>query len=57
MKIIRQCRKCKKSFSINVNSKMWLRWTHGIIPIQEAFPKLNVNQREILMSGECARCF
>ena len=57
MKIIRQCRKCKKPFSIKVNSKMWLRSTLGIVPIQEAFPKLTINEREILMSGECARCF
>lgn len=50
------CLICGKTEGVIVNSQDYFNWNHGM-HIQNAFPYLTANQREILISGFCGQCF
>jgi len=56
MKIIKNCSICKVTHIIEVKDEDFDKWTHGEL-IQNAFPYLNIDQRELLISGLCGHCF
>lgn len=51
------CFKCKKEYTINVNEDDYLNWKEGGMLVQDAFPYLSANERELLMSRICGTCF
>jgi hypothetical protein len=50
------CLKCNKEVKINVTNLELLNWKAGL-PAQIAFPKLNPDERELLISGICGKCY
>ena len=56
MKIQRVCPICHQLQTIEVENNQYNRWMAGE-NIQIAFPNLTPNQREILISGICPKCW
>ena len=53
----RVCSTCKKSYAMNVDAQDYFNWRNKGQHIQHAFPYLNSDQRELLISGICGTCF
>lgn len=51
------CRGCKEANSILVDADMFQRWFNREILVQDAFPFLTIDQREILMTGIHPDCW
>ena len=56
MTVITVCPFCSSSHSVDVNSDDYIRWMDGV-NAQDAFPYLNSNEREALISGTCPTCW
>lgn len=56
MEIKRPCPKCHKIHTVVVDKEQYNRWIAGE-NIQRAFPNLSADQREILISGICPKCW
>ena len=54
--IKRICPLCKKENSVTVEKRDYERWRAGTL-IQNAFPYLKPDEREILKSGICNSCW
>lgn len=54
--IIRKCPFCGKETRLLVNADQYDKWKAGTL-IQNAFPDMNADDREIIMTGICANCF
>lgn len=50
------CNFCGETNVISANPKDIKKWQNGAL-IQDAIPYLNRNQRELLISGMCGKCF
>jgi len=50
------CLDCKKIVTLKVSYPDFKAWKNGT-SIQDAFPYLTANEREILVSGICGECF
>ena len=50
------CSRCKQPQTIYVYKEDWDAWLGGKV-IQEAFPYLSADERELLISGICGTCF
>jgi hypothetical protein len=50
------CRVCKRSGVIEVDAVGYARWKGGAY-VQDAFPTLDADQRELLMTGTHAPCW
>jgi hypothetical protein len=55
-KVARQCVKCEDVHILLVDSDDLQRWKDGEL-IQNAMPYLSADEREILISNVCGRCF
>jgi len=55
--INRKCRICKKTKKILVDGVDWINWQYNGMHVQNAFPYLSPNDREILISDICGDCF
>lgn len=51
-----ECPSCRKTDEFEVDERGYNRWRSGT-HIQNAFPDLNVDRREQLMSGICPPCW
>jgi len=51
-----QCRKCHQVFDLPVTKKQIEDWKSGTL-IQRAMPNLKPDQRELLISGLCGKCW
>ncbi len=51
-----RCPMCGKVHTVTVNKTDFERWQSGV-SIQSAFPYLSANEREILISGTCPKCW
>ncbi len=56
MTILTTCPICGKVNEVNVKFEDYLRWQDGEL-VQNAFPYLNANDRELLLSGICSKCW
>ena len=56
MKIEKQCPHCKHYHFVIVQDVDYQRWQSGTL-VQDAFPNLNADEREILMTGICGPCW
>ena len=52
----RTCRLCRSEGTISCTEQEFESWKNGT-HIQTAMPKLSVDQRELLISGICGKCF
>ncbi|UKM63098.1 hypothetical protein [Weizmannia phage Youna2] len=50
------CRCCKKVYELNVTEEQIIRYREGAFA-QHAFSHLSPNERELLISGICGKCF
>jgi hypothetical protein len=51
-----KCIVCSEISTIVVTAEQWYKWKSGTF-IQDAFPHLSANERELLQSGICGKCF
>lgn len=54
--VVTYCPFCGKAHEIEVNEMDYLDWKDGMLA-QEAFPYLDANEREMLISGICPDCW
>ena len=50
------CRLCNEVADLTVNIEGFVAWQGGKL-IQEALPELSADQRELLISGTCDKCW
>lgn len=51
------CINCNKEFTINCNESDYNNWKNGVGFIQDILPYLSADDRELLISGTCGKCF
>lgn len=51
-----QCFTCRSFFTLRVNKDDMVRWRDGEL-IQRAMPYLTPDERELLISSTCGKCF
>lgn len=51
-----KCIECKKVYKVTVPDEGFYRWVGGE-KIQHALPSLSADDRELLMSHMCGKCF
>jgi hypothetical protein len=56
MKIDVCCKWCEKSYELNVSTKSFALWKKGEL-IQDVMPELSADERELLISGTCGKCW
>lgn len=54
--VITACPFCGRANEVEVNEMDYLDWQDGVLA-QDAFPYLNANEREMLISGICPTCW
>lgn len=52
-----QCRKCCKTYNVQVDSEQYKDWKNNGTHVQNAFPNLSADDRELLISRTCGTCF
>ena len=52
-----QCRHCKKTNHIKLNKEQFLAWTTGGLLIQNAFPQLTPEERDLILMGFHPECW
>ena len=50
------CPACGEVTNVEVNAAAWAAYAAGML-IQDAFPLMDADQRELLMSGTCSDCW
>jgi hypothetical protein len=50
------CRQCNEVTELNVGVRGFMAWQKGEL-IQNALPELSADQRELLISGTCDKCW
>lgn len=51
-----QCRTCKKIYTFPCSAKQWKMLNGGYV-IQQVFPRMSADDRELFVSGMCGACF
>jgi hypothetical protein len=57
IEITERCLVCHREVTIEVPEDGYERWQVGLQKIQHAMPSVSAEDRELLISGTCARCF
>lgn len=52
-----KCFNCSTSYVVIVNRYDMIKWLSGELPIQEALSYLSKNERELLLTNTCGKCF
>lgn len=52
-----KCDMCKADSRFTIPETEWLAWTQGDQHIQNAIKSLSEDDRELLISGTCGKCF
>ncbi len=50
------CIICSETSDLFVDLDSYLAWQNGML-IQDAFPELPLSERELLVTGTCAKCW
>jgi hypothetical protein len=50
------CQTCYKKYTMHISKNDFYAWEHGKY-VQDAFPYLNADERELLISHTCGSCF
>lgn len=56
-KIVAFCILCSQRHEINVKAEGYEEWKRGAVRIQEVLPETPADERELLISGICGKCF
>ena len=51
-----KCRHCGKVFNITMTEQQYFDYHNGCY-VQEVFPDKSANERELLISGICGKCY
>lgn len=51
-----KCKICEDEFDLDVTSSQLFQWKQGAL-IQRVFPYLNADERELIMTGMCGKCY
>lgn len=51
------CQVCGTCYRLSVDAENYLNWQEGEGSIRELLPELSPNERELLISGTCVKCF
>jgi len=52
-----QCRTCKCDYRVQVHHRDWVVYQASNLPIQKVFPYLSADERELIISETCGKCF
>lgn len=52
-----RCRHCRESYIVPISEQEYLNWINKGTFVQDEFPKLNSNERELLISQTCGNCW
>lgn len=55
--VTKQCPICEKTHTIEVDAEAWDRWQRREVNIQDAFPELSADVREMLNTGIDGACW
>lgn len=55
-KVVVTCPMCKAENRLSVPTNDLMRWAEGEL-VQRAMPYLSADERELLVSGFCSRCY
>lgn len=56
VKIQKKCQICGTTKIFELSRTSWYKWKEGML-IQQAFPNLSADDRELLISDICGHCF
>lgn len=56
MTLVTICPICRREELVTVNEKDYEKWEKGML-VQDAFPYLTADEREMLISGICSDCW
>lgn len=51
-----ECWRCRNTFHVPIPDEAWEAWKGGQF-IQRAWPQGTADQRELLISGTCGKCY
>ena len=54
--LARRCPWCGRRALVQLDADRVARWNGGAL-VQEVWPELDVDSREVIVSGSCAACF
>lgn len=57
VEVIKGCTGCGRMFSLSVSIAGYFAWKRGEQLIQNALPDLKAEERELLITGICGKCF
>ena len=57
VKILTRCPVCNEQHFIPVKFCDYIKWKKDGVYVQDAFPYLNEDEREMLLSGICRKCW
>lgn len=52
-----RCRHCGESYIVPISEQEYLNWIKKGTFVQDEFPKLDSNERELLISQTCGNCW
>lgn len=52
-----RCRHCRESYIVPISEQEYLNWINKGTFIQDEFPQLDSNERELLISQTCGNCW
>ena len=52
-----RCRYCREPYLIPITEQEYLNWIKKGTFVQDEFPKLDSNERELLISQTCGNCW
>jgi hypothetical protein len=55
--LVASCVHCESEYILWVNEQDFLDWTSGVGYIQDKLPYLSADERELLISGTCGKCW
>lgn len=56
-KVIKECIECGKVIEISMTFEQYVAWKYKKDLVQNIFPELNKELREVLISGICPECW
>jgi RNase P subunit RPR2 len=57
MDLVVTCHNCGDTHCVNVNAEKYFQWKEGGVLIQNAFPDMSADNRELLISMTCGKCW
>lgn len=57
MKLIKECVECRKVIEISMTFEQYKKWKYKEDLVQNIFPEVKPELREVLISGICPECW